>query len=212
METEMIGIVDEQGKRFGSATREEVHQKGFWHETFHCWVISRESKGVYIHFQIRSPEKKDFPNLLDIAAAGHLLAQETVEDGVREVQEELGLSISFQDLIPLGVVKDRLQVGTFLDNEICHVFLYENSEPIEAYNLQLEEVAGIVKAEFQSFYEFCFGEREELQVEGYRVNPMGERLPLKERVQKSEFVPHEPAYFQEIITRIQYMKRRNEAF
>ncbi|CAM5275178.1 NUDIX hydrolase OS=Lysinibacillus sphaericus OX=1421 GN=LS41612_02185 PE=4 SV=1 [Lysinibacillus sphaericus] len=50
------------------------------------------STRTYIYFQIRSGQKKDYPGLLDITAAGHLLAVETVEAGIREVKEELGVN------------------------------------------------------------------------------------------------------------------------
>lgn len=195
---ERLTIVDEEGNPLGVATRDEVHRQGHWHETFHCWVVSREPKGLYLYFQLRSTEKKDFPNRFDVAAAGHLLAGEKVADGVREVEEELGLSVTLSDLIPLGVVKDRLKIGKFLDNERCHVFLYENKMPIDAYQLQQGEVSGIVKTEFQSFYELCQGKREEVLVEGYKIGPKG-KVPLKEFVPKSRFVPHEPAYFKEVM-------------
>ena len=195
---EELAIVDEEGNPLGVATREEVHRQGYWHETFHCWVISRDPRGLYLHFQLRSAEKKDFPKQYDVAAAGHLLAGEKVADGIREVEEELVLSITLSDLIPLGVVKDRLKVGEFLDNERCHVFLYENRMPIDAYQFQQGEVSGMVKIEFQSFYELCQCKREEVLVEGYKMGQKG-KIPLREFVSRSRFVPHEPTYFKEVM-------------
>jgi hypothetical protein len=62
METEQLKIFDENRNPIGVASREDVHRLGYWHETFHCWFV-------------------------DITAAGHLMADESVEDGVREIKE-----------------------------------------------------------------------------------------------------------------------------
>jgi isopentenyldiphosphate isomerase len=105
MESELIKRFDEHGNQAGVATREEIHKMGYWHETFHCWFIGREEGIDYIYFQIRSGTKKDYSNLLDITAAGHLLAHETIYDGIREVKEEIGIDVSFNELVPLGVIK-----------------------------------------------------------------------------------------------------------
>ncbi|MBB6453277.1 isopentenyldiphosphate isomerase [Salirhabdus euzebyi] len=84
MDTERLKIFDDNRNELGVASREDVHKKGFWHETIQCWFISREQDADYIYFQIRSEKKKDYPGMYDITAAGHILANETVEDGVRE--------------------------------------------------------------------------------------------------------------------------------
>src|SRR4051794_30055162 len=88
MEVEKLRIFDENHNQIGIATRDEVHKLGHWHETFHCWIVGKESGINTIYFQIRSAVKKDYPSLLDITAAGHLSSDETVKDGIREVQEE----------------------------------------------------------------------------------------------------------------------------
>ncbi|WP_233522994.1 NUDIX domain-containing protein [Peribacillus saganii] len=67
-----------------------------------------------MYFQLRSEEKKDFPSLFDISAAGHILANETVEDGIREVKEELGIDISMNDLEYVGVIKDSNTTDRFM--------------------------------------------------------------------------------------------------
>jgi len=84
MENEQLKIFDEYRNQIGIATREDVHRLGYWHEAFHCWFISKEKGTDYLYLQLRSNTKKDYPNLLDITAAGHLLANETVQDGVRD--------------------------------------------------------------------------------------------------------------------------------
>ncbi|MDX8343655.1 hypothetical protein [Rossellomorea sp. YZS02] len=62
MESERLAILNENGERLGVARRSEVHKKGYWHETFHCWlayydVIKLDS---FIYFQLRSREKRIF--------------------------------------------------------------------------------------------------------------------------------------------------------
>ncbi|MGG3738814.1 NUDIX hydrolase [Aeribacillus pallidus] len=200
MKTEKLNIFDEQYHLIGSATREEVHQKGHWHETFHCWIISKEDGKDFILFQLRSNQKRDFPSLLDITAAGHLLKHETVQDGVREVQEELGINLSFKQLIPLGVVKDEIISNHFIDRELGNVFLYISEENLdEIFVLQKEEVAGIMKAEFYSFCELWLGERDEITVEGFVLSDSGDNINTKKRVTKDRFLPHLPNYWEQVL-------------
>ncbi|WP_453989811.1 NUDIX hydrolase [Bacillus nitroreducens] len=123
METEQLRIFDENKNHIGIASREDVHRLGYWHEVFHCWFICEEEGTYKLYLQLRSKNKKDYPNLLDITAAGHLLANERVEDGIREIEEEIGIDLSFQDLIPLGVVDYTVIRENFIDKEIAHVFL-----------------------------------------------------------------------------------------
>ncbi|CAH0347234.1 NUDIX domain-containing protein [Bacillus sp. CECT 9360] len=199
MENELINIFDEQRKKAGIATRAEVHKRGHWHETFHCWVISRQNGIDYIDLQIRSHLKKDFPNLLDITAAGHLLAHETVHEGIREVNEELGIRVSFNELLSLGVIKDRILTGDFIDNEFCHVYLYKSKYQLADYRLQQEEVSGIVRAKFDEFFELWTGARAELEAEGFEINDAGEKVSIHMRLDNSKFVPHEKPYYQAIV-------------
>lgn len=199
METEKIRVCDENGQSLGVAARQEIHQKGLWHETFHCWIVSGKSGKSKIHLQLRSKEKKDFANLFDITAAGHILADETVEDGLREVEEELGIKVSFEELIPLGVIKDQIQQKDFIDNERCHVFLYKAAENLDAtYKLQKEEVAGIVAVEFAAFYDLCCGVLEAVEASGFEVLENGEKTEVNKTVSLRELVPHSSEYLQDV--------------
>lgn len=78
-------------------------------------------------------------------AAGHLAAGESLRDGPREIAEELGLNVDFEDLIPLGRRVGINKIGDFIDRQICHVFLYQCNQPLEAYDYQRAEVAGLIK-------------------------------------------------------------------
>jgi isopentenyldiphosphate isomerase len=203
MHNEILTIFDEAGNRTGTAPREEVHRLGHWHETFHCWFISKDQETPYIYLQLRSEQKQDYAGLLDITAAGHLLANETVEDGIREVQEELGLDLSFTDLIPLGTIPYSMKKENLIDNERAHVFVYNNPYRLEDFQLQKEEVAGIVKAKFSDFRRFWQGEIHRLQVIGFQIDPHGHRITIEQDVDKTHFVPHDMGYYTRIIEGIE---------
>ncbi|WP_332310344.1 hypothetical protein [Metabacillus litoralis] len=119
MENELLKIFDDDRNQIGIASREDVHKFGYWHEAFHCWFISKVRDTYYLYLQLRSATKKDYPNLLDITAAGHLLANETVQDGVREIKEEVGIYISFHELIPLGIIDYCVIKEDFIDKELA---------------------------------------------------------------------------------------------
>ncbi len=161
MENERLKIFDEHRTEIGAATRGDIHKIGYWHETFHCWLLSKQDDRTYIYFQLRSDSKKDFPNLLDITAAGHLLSHETIHDGIREVEEELGINVAINDLISLGIIKNSIKQVDFIDKEFCHTFLYVANHAMDEFKLQVEEVAGILKTEFDHFGDLWSGKRNE---------------------------------------------------
>ncbi|ERN54404.1 NUDIX domain-containing protein [Alkalihalophilus marmarensis] len=192
MDTEHITIVDEQRKPIGVASRAEIHKNGLWHETFHCWIAGREGDHYYIYLQRRSDHKKDFPSLFDITAAGHILANETIEDGVREVHEELGIEVTMNELIPLGAIEDCITTEQFIDREFAHVYLYflKNND---LFTLQQEEVSEIVKVAFIDFYDFCLGLKSTLEIQ--HVTKKGKE---NEIIGITDFVPHPDQYLIEV--------------
>lgn len=199
MENENLTIFNEQYIKIGKASREEAHKKGYWHETFHCWLVSRDKDKIYLLFQLRSAVKKDYPNLLDITAAGHILDNESIDDGVREVKEEIGLALSFQDLIKLGVFKYSIIQGDLIDRELANVFLYENEYRPEEFLLQKEEVAGLFKAELNCYSDLLSGIKDEIYMEGFILTDQGETCYEKRSVGLKHFVPHEGSYYEMVI-------------
>ncbi len=198
MEHEMLKVFDGQRQHIGEAARVEVHNKGLWHETFHCWVISTSTSNPRIYLQLRSDRKKDFPNLFDITAAGHILMNETMEDGVREIKEEIGLSLDYKDLQFLGVVKNCIVTEGFIDKEHSYIFSYEFDGAVEDFKLQPEEVSGIVEADLDEFINMLLGNHDTLKVEGYSINSLGKKSALKKEIGLKDFVPHEKQYFIEV--------------
>jgi isopentenyldiphosphate isomerase len=203
MENEKLKIFDENRNQIGVASREEVHRIGYWHEAFHCWFVSKENDTDYIYLQLRSNIKKDYPNLLDITAAGHLLENETVEDGIREIREEIGIDFPLDELIPLGVIDYCVIKENFIDKEIANVFLYKSKLNFEDFTLQKEEVAGIVKVRFNDFSKLWFDERDEIEISGFEIIDDGKKQIIKESVSRDKFVPHQVSFYKAVIQKIQ---------
>ncbi|MBS8263140.1 NUDIX hydrolase [Mesobacillus boroniphilus] len=202
MENELLKVFDQQGNWIGIETRSEVHKAGHWHETFHCWLTERIGNKDYLFFQVRSSVKNDYPNLLDITAAGHILANESHVDGLREVKEELGIDLALEDLHSLGIIKDSLNSPGFIDNELCHVFLYDQHQSFDNYSLQTEEVSGIMMAELTDFENLWFGKVQKVIVEGFLVSGDNEKKLHSMIVTKNDFVPHENTYIESVIEAI----------
>ncbi|XQY90072.1 NUDIX hydrolase [Metabacillus sp. HB246100] len=202
-EQEMLRIYDDQKNDIGVATRSEVHRKGYWHEAFHCWLTSYEQDTVYLYLQLRSKRKKDYPNLLDITAAGHLVAHETVEDGIREIKEEIGIDVSFDELIKLGVLDYCVIQEDFIDKELANVFLHKTNKTFDDFILQLEEVSGMVKVKVNDFADLWYGVKEKINMKGFEINEHGERITIKEFVSRERFVPHQISFYKEVIQKIQ---------
>ena len=96
--------------------------------------------------------------MYDITAAGHILSTETVADGIREVEEELGIEVDLSKLHSKGVVQDVIELPNFIDREFANVFLYESTFEASDFSLQLEEVESIHVVERQALIELFFNE------------------------------------------------------
>lgn len=200
MKTESLNIFDANGIYLGVSSRDEIHKHGYWHETFHCWIISQEGGKNFIHFQVRSAHKKDYPGLLDISAAGHLLANEKVSDGIREVHEELGINVSIEDLISLGTIPDEIIQNDIIDRELGHTFMYLIPLQLkDKYVFQVEEVSGIIKIDINSFNELWKEEINEILVEGIVFDEQNQVRNVSRTVQKKDFLPHDDSYITKVM-------------
>lgn len=204
MDNELLKTFDDKGQFLGIAPREEVHSKGLWHETFHCWFISRNNDKYFVHFQIRSKSKKDYPNKIDISAAGHLLSSERVEDGIREVHEELGVNVLLHDLIYIGKIPDEIIQHNIIDREYGHVFIYFIPSDVNIkYKFEDQEVSGIVKIELDLFEELWFNKREYINVQSLILNDNNDMENRDLCVRKTDFLPHADSYIHTVIKKIE---------
>lgn len=199
MPEEYFDIYDEQLNPIGTATRSDTHAKGYWHRTFHCWLTRREGNRRYVRFQLRQSGKDTYPDHYDITVAGHLAAGETMYDAVRELKEEIGVTVRFEELIPLGQLREESRGEAngiaFIDREVSDVFGCVCSLPLAELQLQPEEVAGVYEADLDQLILLFEGKLNELIAEGVEIaseNGVG----YASRIVRSElFVPRESGYY-----------------
>ncbi len=157
--TEYVDIFDAALKHIGVKSRAEAHRDGDWHQVFHCWVVGREADGEqFVVLQKRGPQQDTYPDKIDVSVGGHLEAGETARDGIRELEEELGLSARYEDLVPLGRLRGVQRYGESIDRQIYHIFLYECDQDLSAYRYCKAELAGLVKVPLDAGIRLLSGE------------------------------------------------------
>jgi isopentenyldiphosphate isomerase len=148
------------------AERKEAHAQGLWHQTFDCWVLRRDAGGDKIVLQLRSMGKDNYPGTLDISASGHLAAGEGPMDGVREIEEELGLKVEPEDLFYLGLHKEAMDRPGFCVRHLSHTYFYEAAQPLSSYSPQESEVDGLFEINIADAIRLVSGETESVEAEG----------------------------------------------
>lgn len=164
--TELLTIYDDNLIPIGTKPRDAVHAEGCWHRTFHCWAIYRDARRHdRIIVQRRAASKNVYPNKLDITAAGHYTAGETTAGGLREIKEELGIEVAFDDLIPLGRRIDVWHTGGVIDREFCDVFLLIYPPGIGAMRFDPGEVAALAAFDIDAGLAMMAGRRDSVQAD-----------------------------------------------
>jgi isopentenyldiphosphate isomerase len=152
---ELLDVFDDRGWHAGVKRRGDVHRDGDWHLAFHLWVVRPDG----VLFQRRASTKDSWPSFLDASAAGHLLAGEAVQDGLREAEEELGTVYQFDELEPLGVhrVADPERSG-IQNRELQHVFVVRDERPLEQWTaFDRVELDGLVLVDHDDFTALATG-------------------------------------------------------
>jgi isopentenyldiphosphate isomerase len=141
---EELDVVEPDGTPVGRRSRREVHERGLWHQVFHCLVV-RTGTPARVVLQQRHHGVRSFPGKLDLSATGHLAAGESPLEGLRELTEELGVEVDPDRLVPLGT---RLLVddgGEGRNRERVHVYLLSDDRPLDAFHPDPHDVAALVE-------------------------------------------------------------------
>lgn len=198
---EYIDIFDANLALKGSMERVEAHRRGEWHKTFHCWVLNCARPGGAVLFQLRSAESANFPNMVDISAAGHIKSGESVEEGVREVAEELGIPVTHDELISLGYrIEVADQPNGQHNREYQAVFVLRSDLDLNEYSPQVEEVAGLLWVGIDDGLKLFSGTADAVSAEGivYDKNARAWRSEHR-KLRAADFLPRIQKYYLTIL-------------
>ncbi len=145
--SEFLDILTDDGSVIGQASRREVHQKGLWHRTFHGLVV-RSGLPARVVLQRRALTSA-FAGRLDFTASGHLAAGEQPHHGVRELEEEVGLSVAVTDLNPVGVHRIIDHRDGITNREQVHVFFVRSDLGLDRFRPDPGEVSSLVEVEVE---------------------------------------------------------------
>ncbi|WP_299442048.1 NUDIX domain-containing protein [uncultured Aquimarina sp.] len=179
MADELIDILNRNGEFTGEVQlKSEAHRLGLYHASVHIWFYTIDGK---VLLQKRAKDKDTYPNLWDISVAGHIAKGESKENSaLREIEEEIGLSIKITDLDYIGIyLSEKQPKPDLLDNEFHYIYLSKLSHPIDTLTLQEEEVGEIKLIPIQLL-----------------------KNHLKDLIIMKNYVPHDAEYYNFILKEI----------
>ncbi|WP_106793529.1 NUDIX domain-containing protein [Aquimarina sp. Aq78] len=179
MADELIDILHRTGEFTGEVKlKSEVHQLGLYHGSVHIWFFTDLGE---IILQKRADDKDTYPGLWDISVAGHIGTGETPEDSaIREVKEEIGLSVSKNDLRFIGTyLAEKKPRPDLYDNEFHHIYLSRLDVSIKTLTLQKEEVSDLMLIQINEFKDI-----------------------IQDSIKRKKYVPHDKAYYSFILKEI----------
>jgi isopentenyldiphosphate isomerase len=137
----LVDIFNDDYSLAGTMPREQAQKESRWVKVAHLWIVNSESNSVL--FQKRSDNKKFYPGMLDITAAGHYSTGEELSTGAKEMSNELGVDIAYDDLISLGVRHNIIPTPELTVRQFCHVFFLANDQKTTDYSLNPETSEGL---------------------------------------------------------------------
>lgn len=159
---EYLDIYDENGNYLGKEERKIVHSNALWHKTVHCWLYDEKGN---VYFQKRADE-----GTLYTTASGHIIAGESVKEGFgREIMEEIGIDINYEQAELVEVVKfildrENKDGSYFKDRAFANVYvcLYDGKDTDFEYDEN--ELSGLVKVNAKETLELL--KKEEGKIDG----------------------------------------------
>lgn len=161
---EMLDIFDENHNYLGTCEKKEVHQKGLWHQVFACLLIDSKKNKVYLQYKSSKHNDLSELNKIDISVGGHLSAGETIEDGIREIEEETGLKVTYDQLTPVGMrLIDKFINENYIIREFSYLHIYDSEFDLNKLKSQDDEVLYFIEFDIDELIEYLSLEKEEIE-------------------------------------------------
>lgn len=146
---ELFDIVTADGISTGKAKRRaDVHRDGDWHRSLHIWVYGVDEDGrPFVLIQQRGLLKDTQPGMLDPTVSGHLGSGEAVDDGFREMEEEIGIQAEPARMRHIGTRPRAAEHTTpgVIDRELQEVYLYRDDRPLAEYRPNPAELEALIR-------------------------------------------------------------------
>jgi 8-oxo-dGTP pyrophosphatase MutT (NUDIX family) len=141
----LIDVFNDRYEPVGTEDKKTAHAKGLWHRTFSALAINPTTRRVILQKKAPGRYSFDRPDYADITFGGHYHAGETIPDGVREVHEELGLPVAYDELHPIGLRQTAVTLAPdYIEREFQHWHLLPLGLDLDAIPLADAEVSGLV--------------------------------------------------------------------
>lgn len=139
---EMVDVLTETGKFTDNVEMKQLcHKKGLWHKAVAVFIINSKNQ---VLLQKRSKNKKMWPDMWDISAGGHVLAGEFgFQAIIREIKEELGLSIKKEEITFIGCSTSINKKGDILNKHFNEYYVVTKDIDEKKLKLQKEEVSEV---------------------------------------------------------------------
>lgn len=176
---ELLDILDASGNFTGTTAMKSVaHREGLFHPTVHIWFYTM---GGLVLLQQRGKDKNTHPLLWDVSVAGHVGAGEQIETAaLREIEEEIGLSVGLHDLQKTGVFKSiQKHDNGSIDCEFHHTFICELTVSLKKLRPQASEVEGLAF----------------ISLDDFSKDVLGGEIP-------DNYVPHSSDYYRTVVQKI----------
>ncbi len=140
---ELIDVLDENGNTTGKTIdKDKAHLDGIYHPVVHIVVLSKDRKRILL--QKRCASKKICPNMWDVAAAGHIDANEDcLVSAKREFGEELGLDSNNYYFKYVGYFLESYDYKNYKVREYSYTFVIIDDIDINRIKVQTEEVSDV---------------------------------------------------------------------
>jgi isopentenyl-diphosphate delta-isomerase len=137
--TELVVLLDEEGRAVGTADKAEVHHADTpLHLAFSLYLFDDDEQVLVTR---RALSKRTFPGVWTNSCCGHPAPGEALEEGVRRrVRQELGVDVSDLRLAVPGF-RYRAEQDGVAENEMCPVFIGRVAGPVAPDATEVEEVS-----------------------------------------------------------------------